>query len=49
MLMPVEPVLRPEAKRATQVGSLSDGVQQLYERLILGEIDAAEYCAMLKC
>jgi len=46
-VMPVEPVLRPETRRAAQASSLSDGIQKLYERLILGEIDVTQYREML--
>jgi len=43
----IKPVLRSEARRAAQAGSLADGIQKLYERLILGEIDVTQYRAML--
>ena len=46
-VIPSEPVARPKSRHSIQAGPELDVVQQLYERLVLGEISAAEYRAML--
>jgi len=47
IVMPVEPAVKPKDRRSIQASPMLDEVQQLYERFVLGEIDAAEYRATL--